>query len=307
MSQRVVGFAGAAVMLAVTAAAQTASTSPRTPEGWPDLQGTWYVGTATPLERPKEFEGKPFLTPEEVADFERRTAERISRTQAVHAPGWLDYGPSMLPDRRSSLIIDPPDGRVPALTAEGRRKATARAEDRRGAADGPEDLNPQERCLVFGAGPPLLPGPYNNHVQIVQTPEAVTVFTEMIHDARIVPLDGRPPLPADLRFWLGASRGRWDGDTLVVETTNFTRHVSFRGSDEHLRVTERFTREGPDALRYEFTIENPTAFTRPWTAAFTMTRTDDAVYEFACHEGNYGLLNILRAARFEDGEATRVR
>ena len=298
MTRRSVGFAGTALALALAAAAQTPATRSRTPDGRPDLQGLWYFGTATPLERPKEFEGKAYLTAEEAADFERRTAERIGRTQAVHAPGWLDYGTKVGVDMRSSLVIDPPDGRVPALTPEGRRNAARRAEERQGAADGPEDLGPGERCLVFGAGPPLIPGPYNNNLQIVQTPGAVVLLTEMIHDARIVPLDGRPQAPPHMRAWLGSSRGRWDGDTLIVETTNFTDRTSFRGSDQHLRVVERFTRVGPDVLHYEYTIDNPTAFSRPWTAAFTMTRTAERMHEFACHEGNYGMSNILRAARF---------
>jgi hypothetical protein len=159
---------------------------------------------------------------------------------------------------------------------------------------------------VFSAGSPIIPGPYNNNLQIVQTP-AVVVMTEMIHDARIVPLDGRPQLPPHVRLWLGSSRGRWEGDTLVIETTNFTEDTSFRGSDENLRVIERFTPAGPDALKYEYTIDNPTAFTRPWSAAFTMVRSDERMYEFACHEGNYGMMNILRAARFEERESARSR
>lgn len=301
---RTAGFAAAAVGLAIAVSAQTPGALPRMPDGRPDLQGTWYFGSATPLERPKEFEGKPVLTPEEAAAFEQREADRIARTPTVHPPDWLDYGTKIGPDLRSSIIIDPPDGRVPALTAEARARAAARAARRRTAAD-PEAFPPHERCLVFGAGPPVLPGPYNNNLQIVQARDLVVVATEMIHDARLVPLDGRPRPPAHLRSWLGVSRGSWAGDTLVIETTHFTDQTSLRGSDEHLRVVERLSLEGPDALRYEFTIDNPTAFTRPWSGAYTMTRTTDLMYEFACHEGNSGLPNMLEAARYDERKVKR--
>jgi hypothetical protein len=305
MQRRTTGFAGAALGLAVMAMAQTPAPVARTPDGRPDLQGIWYFGTATPLERPKEFAGKPVLTPDEAAAFEQREADRVRQTTTVHAPDWLDYGTKVVPDLRSSLIIDPPDGRVPTLTPEARQRLTARAERRR-AAEGPEAFPPHERCIVFGAGPPIQPGPYNNNLQIVQTPDAVVIVTEMIHDARIVALDGQPSPPARVRSWLGSSRGRWEGDTLVVETTHFTDEASYRGSDHHLRVVERFSLERADALRYEFTIDNPTVFARPWTAALTMTRTSERMYEFACHEGNYGLPNMLQAARYEDRRAGKT-
>ncbi len=304
MKARVIGSALIALALAAVVHAQaphTHWTPPRTPDGHPDLQGNWYFGSATPLERPKEFEGKEFLTAEEAADFEQRTDEHRGDVLAVHAPEWLDYGKHVGADRRTSLITDPPDGRVPALTAAARaRQAARRARIQSGPADNPEDRAIQERCLVFGAGPPQLPGPYNNNMQIVQTPGAAVLLSEMIHDARIVALDGRPAPPPSMRSWLGSSRGHWDGDTLTIETTNFAEQVSFRGSDEKLRVVERFTLTGPDALRYEFTIDDPTAFTKAWTGGYTMTRTSDLIYEFACHEGNYGLMNILRAARTEE-------
>lgn len=314
MKARVIGSApvvlvALALAVAVHAqASQTKWTPPRTPDGHPDLQGHWYFGSATPLERPKEFEGKAFLTAEEAADFEQRTDEHRGDVLAVHAPEWLDYGKHVGADRRTSLIIDPPDGRVPPLTPAARaRVAARRARIQNGPADNPEDRPIQERCLVFGAGPPLLPGPYNNNMQIVQTPGAVVVHSEMIHDARIVALDGRPAPPPAMRYWLGSSRGHWDRDTLIVETTNFADQVSFRGSDDRLGVVERFTLAGPDELRYKFTIDDPTAFTKQWSGAFTMTRTSDRIYEFACHEGNYGLMNILRAARTEEQEAARKR
>jgi hypothetical protein len=283
---------------------------PRMPDGRPDLQGVWDLRTATPLERRKEFLDKAFFTPEEAAEFERREAQRIAGTVAVHAPGWLDYGPKLLPDLRTSLVVDPPEGRIPAMTAAGRQRAAARAARRKATGlDGPEAFSIQERCLVFGVGPPLLPGPYNNNVQIVQTPNAVMIYTEMIHDARIIPLDGRPRRPPHLRTWLGDSRGRWEGETLVVETTSFmpeaafrgNSEVAFRGWDEHLRVVERFTRTGRDSLGYEFTVENPAAFTRPWTGRLRMARSSEMIYEYACHEGNYGLVNMLTAARSDEG------
>jgi hypothetical protein len=276
------------------------SAFPRTPEGKPDLQGFWDFRTATPLERPREVQGREFFTPQEAAEFERRAAERIAATQAVHAPGWLDYGARVLQDLRTSLIVDPADGRVPALTPDAQKKAAARASSRRGPADGPEDLNLGERCIMFSAGPPILPGPYNNNLQIVQTRDAVVILTEMIHDARVVPLDGRPHLPPAIRLWLGDSRGHWEGDVLVVETTNFTDRTPFRGSDEHLRLVERFSRVDPDTLLYEFTVDNPSAFSRRWSAAVPMTRSAEQMYEYACHEGNYGMMNILRAARYDE-------
>jgi hypothetical protein len=298
MKRRVFSCACTVFALMVVVAAQSPAAPDRTPDGRPDLQGTWYFGLATPLERPREFGNQAFLTPEQAAAFEQRTAERRRDVVAVHGPEWLDYGSHVGADRRTSIVIDPPDGRVPPRTPPARAKdAARRAVEQSGIADNPEERTPQERCLVFGAGPPLLPGPYNNNIQIVQTPNAVVVMSEMIHDARIVALDGRPAPPASMRFWLGSSRGRWEGDTLVVETTNFAPLVTLRGSDEHLRVVERFTPEGRDALRYEFTIDDPTAFTAGWTGAYTMARTTDRLYEYACHEGNVGLSNILSQAR----------
>ena len=308
MRGRIAWSTCAALALASAVSAQSPLAPSRTPDGHPDLQGIWYFGSATPLERPKEFEGTAFLTPEEATAFELRTAERRRDVIAVHGPEWLDYGNHVGADRRTSLIIDPPDGRVPPLTPTARMQAVARRTlEQSGLADNPEDRIPQERCLVFGAGPPLLPGPYNNNMQLVQTPGAVVVFSEMIHDARIVTLDGRPTPPSAIRSWLGSSRGHWDGETLSIETTNFAALVSFHGSDEHLRVVERFTPDGPDALRYEFTIDDPTAFARPWTGAFTMTRSSEMMYEYACHEGNYGLLNILSTARAAERDAAPKR
>jgi len=295
--RRVLSCCVTLLVVAAVAAAQSPPTA-RTSDGRPDLQGYWYFGLATPLERPKEFENQAYLTPEQATAFEQRTADRRRDVVAVHGPEWLDYGSHVGADRRTSIVIDPPNGRIPTLTPQARAHETARrAIEQSGVADNPEERSPQERCLVFGAGPPLLPGPYNNNIQIVQTSDAVVVLSEMIHDARIVALDGRSAPPASMRFWLGSSRGRWDGNTLLVETTNFAKLVTLRGSDEQLRVVERFTPEGKDSLRYEFTIDDPTAFTGQWTGAYTMTRTSDRIYEYACHEGNFGLLNILSQAR----------
>jgi hypothetical protein len=272
---------------------------PRTPDGHPDFQGLWDYRTVTPLERPRDFADKEFFTDAEALAFEKRNAERLDNVVAVHPPGWLDYGNKTLTDRRTSLIVDPANGRVPPLTAAAKAKSAANRPDEK-AADDPEQRTPQERCLVFGAGPPLLPGPYNNNVQIVQTSSAVVIMNEMIHDARVVPTDGRPHLPSSIRRWLGDSRGRWEGDTLVVETTNFTDRTSFRGSDQNLRVVERITRPDADTLLYEFTIDDPSAFSAPWTARFPMVRSTEQMYEYACHEGNFGLLDTLKGARYDD-------
>ena len=283
-----------------TERARVQATVPRTPDGHPDLQGLWDYRTATPLERPRDLPDKAVFTDQEAADFEKRTAERRDNVVAVHPPAWLDYGSKVLADRRTSLIVDPPNGRVPALTAAARARVAATNPANERDADGPEQRSIQERCLVFGAGPPLVPGPYNNNVQIVQTPNAVVIMNEMIHDARIVRMDGTPHVSASIRQWLGDSRGRWEGDTLVVETTNFTDRTSFRGSDQNLRVIERLTRPDADTLMYEFTIDDPTAFSASWTARFPMMRSTEQMYEYACHEGNFGLLDILKGARFDD-------
>jgi hypothetical protein len=312
MTPRRVGLLiGALALAPAPAVGQTPKTTtpwtmPRTPDGHPDFQGIWDFRTATPVERPRELAGKEFFaSDEEAAAFERRTTERINGTLAVHPPEWLDYGARVLADRRTSLIVDPPDGRVPALTPAARQKVTARAETRQ-RAEGPEDFSLGERCILFGAGPPIVPGPYNNNIQIVQTRDTVVVVNEMIHDARIVPTDGRPHLPPQIRPLLGDSRGRWDGDTLVIETTNFTDRTRFRGSDENLRLVERFTRTGPAALLYEFTVDDPTAFSARWMAAFTMAKTDERIYEYACHEGNYGLRNMLTSARYAEKAAAEA-
>jgi hypothetical protein len=288
--------------------------APHAADGHPDLQGVWNFSTITPLERPAEFSGKEFLTDAEARDYEQRIVERSNRDRrestaeadvsSAYNEFWWDRGVHAARVHgkvRTSLIVDPPDGRLPPLTAEGQARAAARAEARREhPADGPEDRSLGERCLLFNAGPPMLSGPYNNFVQILQTRDHVVIHNEMIHDARVIPLDGRPHLPASVRLLLGDSRGRWDGDTLVVETTNFTDKTNVRGSGPGLTLTERFTREGPSTLVYQFTVNDPASFTKPWTAVLPMTRADGQLYEYACHEGNYAMTGILRGARAEE-------
>ncbi len=288
----------------------------RTPWGHPDLQGTWNNSTITPLERPPTLAGREFLTAEEArtldaaaADrYDQRPADAAQDVDAAYNQVWWDRG-NTVASRRTSLIVDPPDGRIPALTPEGQRRADAIARRLRGVTEGPEDRNLAERCLTRGA--PKLPGGYNNNVQIVQTPTHVMIMQEMIHEARIIPLDGRAHLPSSVTSWLGDSRGRWEGDTLVVETTNYHRLSAFNsyyccpGSAEHLRIVERFRRVSADTIDYRFTVEDPTTFTRPFTVELPMSRTEDAIFEYACHEANYGLEGILRGARAEEREGRR--
>jgi hypothetical protein len=284
----------------------------RTPEGRPDLQGVWSFATLTPLERPGQLAGKSVLTDEEAAAFEKETLDRTNadrRPEGAEADvavaynnAWYDRGTKIVGTKRTSLVTDPPDGRIPALTPEGQKKADARADVRRehGPADGPEARSLAERCLMFGAGPPMVPGPYNNNVQFLQSRDHVVILNEMIHDARIVPLHGGPHAPAGIRRWQGDSRGRWEGDTLVVDTTNFSDRTNFRGADENLHLVERFKRVDANTLLYEFTVDDPTAFTKPWTGTIPMTRSAEPMYEYACHEGNYAMGGILRGARAQE-------
>jgi hypothetical protein len=291
----------------------SASLGPPSPQSR-SLEGIWTFSTLTPLERTAEFADKPFLSDAEAAAYEKRTVERANRDTRDSSPDadlggaynefWWERGThlALVRGRRlTSLIIDPPSGRIPALTPAAQQRAAARAAERRERpADGPEDRSLGERCLVFNAGPPMLSGPYNNYVQIFQMPAHLVISNEMIHDARIVPLDGRPHAAPAIRRWQGDSRGRWEGNTLVVDTTNFTDKTNFRGADENLHLVERFTRVDQTTILYEFTVDDPTAFTKVWTAALPMTKTTDQIFEYACHEGNYALTNILRGARSEE-------
>jgi hypothetical protein len=297
-----------------TAPAKTKTwTPPRTPYGDPDLQGLWTNATGTPFERPGELSGKQVLTEEEAAEYEQRALETrdADRRDATGTAAdvdlaynqfWYDRGTKVIPTRRTSLVVDPPDGRVPRLTQEAQARADARlAARRRSPADGPEDRSLAERCILWPtAGPPMIPSGYNNNYQILQTPDYVVILIEMIHDVRIIPLHGRPHAPQSVRQWMGDSRGRWEGDTLVVDTTNFTSKTNFRGSGENLHLIERFTRVDPDTLNYEFTVEDPASFTRSWTAAIPMVTTEGPIFEYACHEGNYGMANLLSGARAEE-------
>jgi hypothetical protein len=312
---RFVGTFGLAIVLVpLTLSAQTkARPLPRTPDGHPDLQGVWDFRSATALERPERFAGREFMTPEEVVSYEQEALEREDgrppddgRTElSVHAVWWLDYGKKVVGSRRTSLIVDPPDGKIPPLTPEAQKRNAERraAAKTHGPADSYEDRSLQERCITRGLPEVTLPGPYNNNMQIVQTPGYVMIFTEMIHDARVVPMDGRPHNSPNLRSWMGDSRGRWEGDTLVVDTINFTDRTNFRGSGKNLHLVERFTRIDADTVEYRFTLDDPTTWAKPWTVAYPIVKTDGPIYEFACHEGNYGLRGILSGARYEETAA----
>jgi hypothetical protein len=283
--------------------------TPRTTDGKPDLQGVWSFRSATPLERPAEFAGQEFLSDEDVARVEQRAAERLR----VEIPGdpffntppwWLDWGTRVVNTRRSSLIIDPSDGRLPAMTPEGVQRE-ADLKRARVAVNGPESLTPWDRCITRGLPAVMMPSAYNNNLQILQTPGYIALITEMIHEARIVPLDDRVPLPQTPRTWTGYSRGRWDGDTLVLETSRFSDQADFiappgdrfLGGGARLRLIERLSRIDARTIDYRLTVEDPTTWVRPWTVAFPLVKTDSRIYEYACHEGNYSMLNILSAAR----------
>ena len=312
-----------AAALAVTAAGQglaakKAWTPARTADGQPDLQGVWTNATITPLERPADLAGKAFFAPSEVAAYEKRIVENanVDRRRSdvtadvglAYNEAWWDRGTHVVKTLRTSLIVDPADGKIPALTPDGERRAAAVAEQRRlHPADGPEDRGLTERCILWPtAGPPMMPSAYNNNYQIFQGQGYVAIMVEMIHDVRIIPLDGRPHLPSGVRQWLGDARGHWEGNTLVVETTNFTDKTRFRGSSENLRLTERFTRTDPDTILYEYTVHDPATWTKPWTAQVTMTKSDSRVYEYACHEGNYGMTGILQGARADEKNSAKA-
>ncbi|HIE93791.1 MAG TPA: hypothetical protein EYQ83_13330 [Acidobacteria bacterium] len=294
-------------------AAPPAGSGPRTAWGAPDLQGIWDFRTITPLERPDELAGKEVLTAEEAAEYEQRSLNRqnkdlraedgISAQRDVanaYNQFWWDYGDRLTEDRRTSLVVDPPDGKIPR-NPEALSRFAALAGAMGGTPAGPEDRPLWERCILgFNSGPPMLPSAYNNNVQLLQTPDTVVIFNEMVHNARIVPLASQPRLPDDLRLVTGDARGHWEGATLVVETTNFLRETGFTGAGAGLQLTERFTRADGDTLLYEFTVDDPEAFSAPWTAVIPMTRSDSPMFEYACHEGNYGMTNLLAGARAED-------
>ncbi len=323
--------AAIAALMPVSAAGQDRSaasdawTGPATPWGDPDLQGIWDFRTITPMERPAELAGKAVLTAEEAADFEARENRRLNRDLvdpekggAIYPPEseggvvpynefWYDRGNSLVEDRRTSLIVDPPDGRIPPLTAAAAERVAARSAYLRDhPADSWHDRSLGDRCILgFNAGPPMVPSAYNNNVQLLQTPDHVVILNEMVHNARIVPLDGRPH--GTVRQWVGDSRAHWEDATLVVETRGFGDLVGFRGgATANLRVVERFTLVGAEGLRYEFTLEDPETWTRPWTAVVPMKRTPGPMFEYACHEGNYAMDGILGGARAEERAAAEA-
>jgi hypothetical protein len=302
---------------------------PRTAAGQPDLEGIWSSATLTPFERPPEFAGKPYFTREEAAAFEKRTIQQRNADRRdgsgdadlarAYNDAWWDWGTKVAKTLQTSLVVDPPDGRVPPYTPEAQKRIAARAQAIQERcqqttcvpsvfgflpADGPEDRSLMDRCLLFPEeGLPMLPTAYNNNYRIVQGPGTVTILMEMIHDARVIPLDGRPHLPQNVRQWLGDSRGHWDGNTLVVDTTNFTSQTRFRNTTRNLHLTERFTRADPETLIYEFTVDDPETFARPWTVSIPMTRTPGPLFEYACHEGNHGLEGMLSGARAQEKAA----
>jgi hypothetical protein len=283
----------------------------RTPWGDPDLQGMWTNSTITPLERPRTLAGREFLTEEEAkaldeaaaVRFDQRSADAVADVDGAYNQFWWERG-NTVASRRTALIVDPPDGRIPPLTPEGEKRAAAVAAAMRGVPRGPEDRNLAERCLTRGA--PKLPGGDNNNFHILQTPGYVAILQEMIHEVRIIPLDRRPHLSPDIRQWMGDSRGRWEGDTLVVATTNYHDMVRSnsnnccRGAGRNLHITERYTRVAADTIEFQFTVEDPTTFTRNFVIALPMTRIEGPLYEYACHEGNYGMFGILSGARAQE-------
>jgi hypothetical protein len=315
------GSAVLALSLSAPAAGQSGSETLRTPDGHPDISGVWDFRTVTPLERPEEFADQAFLSEEEVAayaaervresnadrDREERKLETTARGEVngtresrdlalAYNDFWWDRGDSVVETRRTSLVVDPPNGRVPALTEAAEARAAERLRVNQRPSWGPEDRPLGERCITgFNSGPPMLPAAYNMNVQIFQTADHVVILNEMVHNARIVPLDGSDH--GTVPMWTGVSRGHWDGDTLVVETRNFLRETSFRNSSENLHLAERFRRASDDVLVYSFTVTDPTTWTQPWSVELPMRQSDLPIFEYACHEGNYGMDGTLTGAR----------
>jgi hypothetical protein len=298
-----------------------AATPSRTPDGKPDLAGIYSFSTVTPLQRPDTLAGKATLNEEEAAAFEASENTRLNRDlfdpikgqpSAGYAPRaeggvlsynefWYERGNRLTKDKRTSLIIDPADGRIPLTEAARRRIAEMTQRSNSGFGNSHEDRTVADRCLLgFNSGPPMVPGAYNNNLQILQTPGQVVVINEMVHNVRIIPTDGRPH--TRLRQWAGDSRGRWEGDTLVVETINFRRETSLQGSTADTRVVERFTRVDKETFKYEVTVSDPNSYTRPWSAMVPLSRIPGPLFEYACHEGNYALTNILAGARAQERE-----
>ncbi len=325
------GVAGIATVSAQGPAARPASTATqkgtveRTPDGRPDFQGVWANNTVTPFQRPKHWEGKTTLTDAEIKELQQ-VAEKIYENdgdaqfgdglilailERIEKPGSYDPGTGNYNqfwivgrdwhDRRTSLITDPPDGKLPPLTAEAQARRAEEVEHRKAHAFEDPELFPNgERCVHFGL--PRIGAGYNSYLQIVQTPGYLMIMNEMAHDARIIPIDNRPRLGPNARQWNGESRARWEGDTLVIETANFSPKADllYMGSASNLRLTERLTRVSADVLNYEFTMNDPTEWTKPWTAMIPLKQKDEQIFEYACHEANDSLLNMLRGHRYEE-------
>ena len=313
----IVALALALVPLAVAPAAAQGE-APRTPWGAPDLQGVWDFRTITPLQRPEELGDRAFLTQEEAANLEQEAVARdvrlweagARRTEAGGSVGgynnfWMDRGTSVVGDRRTSLIVDPPNGRIPSLSEDGQRRADERRASREERpADSWLDRSAYDRCILgFNTGPPMTPAAYNQNMQLFQTPDHVVVLNEMVHDSRIIPLDGRTR--PGIESWTGESRGRWEGDTLVVETIDFSDKHPWRGTTPDRHLIERFTRVDAETLLYTFTITDPGTWTAPWTAEVPMRRNPLTLFEYACHEGNYSLPGILGGARADERKAAQ--
>ncbi len=309
---------GACSVFLAAPAVSSGQEAPRTGWGAPDLQGVWDFRTITPLERPEDLGDKAFLTEEEAAQREQTAVERaetllLQEAQRTEVGGnvgayndfWMDQGTKVIETRRTSLIIDPPNGRLPALTEAG--QARARADRGSFTVDSPgtyTDLNTYDRCIQgFNAGPPIAPGGYNQNVQIFQTPDHVVLLTEMVHTVRVIPLDGRQALDADVHQWSGESRGHWEGDTLVVETANFAQKRNYRGSTDGMTLVERFERVDDSTLEYEYTVTDLETWTAPWSVNLPMRLNPEAMFEYACHEGNYAMDAMLAGARVSEREA----
>ena len=279
-------------------------TPPRTADGQPDLQGTWSNATNKPFERPKELGAKEFYTEREFAEVSKNGYLGNRNAPVEQHYDFHQYGMDAMQSKfaenlRTSVVIGP-EGRIPPMTPEGVKRNSDRAAALKGhELDGPENRGLTERCLVYGdqEGPPMLPPMYNNNMEIVQNPQYVAILNEMYHDTRLIPLDGRAHLPSNIRQWRGDSLGHWEGNTLVVDTTNFSGQAPFHGSSQYLHVVERFTRTSPETILYQFTVEDPHTWTKPWSGELVMGPTPGQIYEFACHEGNYGLRNNLSGAR----------
>ncbi len=309
-------------LLVMPALALAQDDGPRTAWGAPDVQGIWDFRTITPMERPEDLGDKAFLTEEEAVQREQAAVQRdielweadARRTEAGGSVGgynnfWMDRGTRVIGTRRTSLVIDPPNGRLPEMTEEGQaRRADGRGSFSDRIQDSYTDFSNADRCLMgFNAGPPITPGGYNQNVQIFQTPDEVVLLTEMVHTVRVVPLDERADLDESLAQWSGVSRGYWEGDTLVVETANFDIDRNWRGASANMRLEERFTRVDADTLEYEYTVTDLDTWVAPWTVNLPMVRSDLPLFEYACHEGNYSMETMLTGARADEAAAAAAK